>query len=194
MGVHRPRGFRGGNVRWVNGSGKQMPNRMFKTGWRSEIETYGYDLVTLNHYSVRSVESFLVKRDRGRVNHVARDQGEAYWFRMNNNDEQDLSIQRHVHGLHDAMSELMADPDIAQAHHNSVAAHKAKIAKLRQDQEYAQLFDHLCRMRRLSLMHRHFGMNVFLSGPAVVPDSVFDKDLPANFFFNTAPPHGKAAE
>ena len=29
---------------------------------------YGYDLVQLNHYAVRSAESFLVKRDRGRVN------------------------------------------------------------------------------------------------------------------------------
>lgn len=43
---------------------------MFRNGWRSTIETYGYDLVQLNHYAVRSAESFLVKRDRGRVNHV----------------------------------------------------------------------------------------------------------------------------
>jgi hypothetical protein len=55
-------------------------------------ETYGYDWVQLNHYAVRSAESFLVKRDRGRVNHVDRDQGLNYWFRMNHNAEEDRSI------------------------------------------------------------------------------------------------------
>jgi hypothetical protein len=42
MGVHRPRGFLGGAARWVNGSGKPMPERLFKTGWRSDLGTYGY--------------------------------------------------------------------------------------------------------------------------------------------------------
>ncbi|KMW57539.1 Glycosyl transferase, group 2 family protein [Candidatus Rhodobacter oscarellae] len=196
IGVHRPRGHLGQDALWVNGSGQPMPERMFKTGWRSELETYGYDLVTLNHYACRSVESFLVKRDRGRVNHVARDQGEAYWFRMNNNDEQDLSIQRHAHGLRVAMAELMGDPEIAAAHNSSVAAHRDKIANLRKDREYAQLYDSLTgeRLRRLSRMHRHFGMNVFLCGPSVVPDKVLEPDLPPNFFFNTAPPGQDAAQ
>ena len=173
-----------------------MPDRLFKTGWRSDIGTYGYDSVTLNHYSVRSVESFLVKRDRGRVNHVARDQGEAYWFRMNNNDEQDLSIQVHANGLRVALDELRADPELRAAHDRSVAAHRVKIKTLRADPEFADLYDRLTsdRMRRLSRMLRHFGMNVFLNGPSVIPDKVFQPDLPPNFLFNVAPPAGKAAE
>jgi len=196
FGVHRPRGFLGGQAKWVNGSGKEMPERLFKTGWRSQMDTWGYDLVTLNHYSLRSAESFLVKRHRGRVNHVARDQGEAYWFRMNNNDEQDLSIQRHVHGLKAAMAELMAIPEIAAAHQSSVKAHRARIAELRQNSEFAALFARItsARFKKLSRMHRHFGMNVFLQGPSSVPDRVFEPDLPADFFFNTAPPDGEAAD
>ena len=43
--------------------------------------------VTLNHYATRSCESFLVKRDRGRTNHVARPQGFDYWNTYNRNDE-----------------------------------------------------------------------------------------------------------
>ena len=50
------------------------------------------------------------------------------------------------------------------------------------------------RFQKLSRMHRHFGMNVFLQGPSSVPDRVFEPDLPANFFFNTAPPDGDAAD
>jgi hypothetical protein len=88
LGVHRPKGLKPqlvDEVRWVNGSGTPLPPEMYRNAWRSTPETYGYDLVTLNHYAVRSAESFLVKRERGRVNHVDRDQGLAYWFRMNNN-------------------------------------------------------------------------------------------------------------
>ncbi len=196
LGVHRPKGYRGGPVRWINGSGRPMPARMLRTGWRSGIDTYGYDLATLNHYAVRSAESFLVKRDRGRVNHVARDQGEAYWFRMNNNDEQDLSIQRHVQGLEAEIAALKQDAGIAALHDRAVAWHRERIARLRAAPDFAALYGRLTseRMRLLSRMHRHFGMNVFLSGPSVIPDKVFDADLPRNFFFNTAPPAGKAAD
>jgi len=196
FGVHRPRGFLGDKALWVNGSGKPMPDRIFKTGWRSQMDTWGYDLVTLNHYAVRSTESFLVKRHRGRVNHVARDQGAPYWFRMNNNDEQDLSIQRHVHGVNTALAEYMRDPEIAAAHGETVAAHRARISALKTDAEFRTLFDKLSgdQFKRLSRMHRHFGMNVFLHGPSVVPDRVFEPDLPANFFFNTGPPDGDATD
>ncbi len=195
MGVHRPRGHLGG-ANWVNGSGQPMPPRLLRTGWRSDMDTWGYKLATLNHYSVRSVDSFLVKRERGRVNHVARDQGEAYWFRMNNNDEQDLSIQRQSRQLENEIASLKADPVLGALHEKSVAAHRAKIETLKELPEYNSLHERLRgeRMQRLSRLHRHLGLNVFLHGPSVVPDNLLDPNLPPNTFFNTAPPDGKAAD
>lgn len=97
LGVHRPKGLKPDlwdQIHWLNGSGRRMPVGMLRNGWRSTAETYGYDWVSLNHYAVRSAESFLVKRDRGRVNHVDRDQGLNYWFRMNHNTEEDRAILR----------------------------------------------------------------------------------------------------
>ncbi len=198
LGVHRPKDLNralADRVNWVNGSGVAMPPSMLKTGWRSGISSYGYDLVTLNHYAVRNVESFLVKRDRGRVNHVARDQGAAYWFRMNNNAEEDRTIQRHGPVLRAEVDALMADPQIAAAHAASVHAHKARIDALLADPDYRALYDQLSsdRMKRLSRMHRNFGMNVFLNGPQVIPDSVLLPGTPRNFFFNVDPPSGEAA-
>jgi hypothetical protein len=38
-------------------------------------------------------------------------------------------------------------------------------------------------MEKLSRMHRHFGANVFLSGPECVPDEVLEKDVDEEFFF-----------
>jgi hypothetical protein len=188
LGVHRPKGLNPDlwtRIRWLTGSGQPMPRAMFRNGWRSTQDTYGYDWVQLNHYAVRSAESFLVKRDRGRVNHVDRDQGLAYWFRMNHNVEQDLSIQSRLPMLRAELARLMADPDIARAHLAAVAAHHARIAALRADPVQAAFHAELTgpRMQRLCRLQRHFGSGVFRAGPQVIPDALLDRTLPEDFFF-----------
>ncbi len=188
LGVHRPKGLKPDlwdQVKWLNGSGKPMPKEMFRNGWRSTLETYGYDWVQLNHYAVRSAESFLVKRDRGRVNHVDRDQGLNYWFRMNHNVDRDPSIQRMIPALQAEYDRLMADPEIRAAHEHSVACHRAKIAELMQTENYRNFYAELTgdRMQRLCRLQHHFGSAVFSAGPGVIPDDLHQKDLPRDFFF-----------
>jgi hypothetical protein len=188
MGVHRPKGLQPqlvDEITWVNGSGRAVPRSMYRNAWRSTLDTVGYDLVQLNHYAVRSAESFLVKRDRGRVNHVDRDQGLAYWFRMNNNAETDNSIQRGLPALEAELARLTSDPEIAAAHHSSVASHRAKISELRNTEKYGAFYRELtgARLKRLSRMHHHFGTNVFLTGPDCVPDNLVWSDLDDDFFF-----------
>lgn len=188
FGVHRPKGLRPqlwNQIEWVNGSGEPMPKDEFRNAWRSTSATYGYDLVSLNHYAVRNAASFLVKRDRGRVNHVDRDQGEAYWFRMNNNAEQDTSIQARIPMMKRQFKKLMADPEIAAQHHACVAAHEAKIETLltqpAQQEFYAILTGK--RMEKLSRMHGYFGASVFLAGPQSIPSEIIEADHPDDFEF-----------
>jgi len=188
LGVHRPKGLRPDlwdQVRWLNGSGRPLPREMFRNGWRSSVETYGYDWVQLNHYALRSVESFLVKRDRGRVNHVDRDQGLNYWFRMNHNVQQDRSIQRMIPALRAEWDRLMADPEIRAAHDHSVACHRAKIAELRATENYQRFYDELTgeRMEWLCRRQAHFGSAVFNAGPAVIPEDLHRREMPPDFFF-----------
>lgn len=188
MGVHRPKGLKPDlweQISWVNGSGAPMPKEMLRTGWRSSVDTYGYDLVTLNHYAVRDAESFLVKRDRGRVNHVERDQGLGYWFRMNNNTEVDTSIRRMLPALEAELTLLKALPGVAAQHAACVAAHRKRIAELRGGDAFAAFYAEITgpRMERLSRMHGHFGANVFLAGPDSIPDTVWQEDQPEDFFF-----------
>ncbi|MCF8485223.1 MAG: glycosyltransferase family 2 protein [Rhodobacteraceae bacterium] len=188
LGVHRPKGLKPDlwdQVKWLNGSGKPMPKEMFRNGWRSTLETYGYDWVQLNHYAVRSAESFLVKRDRGRVNHVDRDQGLNYWFRMNHNADQDRSILRMIPALQAEFNRLMADPEIAAAHHHSVAKHREKITELLQTETYQRFYAELTgtRMRKLCAMQHHFGSAVFAAGPEVIPPDLHERDLAPDFFF-----------
>ncbi len=189
MGVHRPKGLKPDlwdQINWVNGSGKPMPQKLIRNGWRSTTDSYGYDLVTLNHYAVRSAESFLVKRDRGRVNHVDRDQGLSYWFRMNNNWEEDRSILTKRDLVVAEFDALMADPELKAAHEYCVGKHREKIDALKATENYAKFYAELtgARMENLSRMHTHFGANVFLSGPESVPDDVaLMEDVPQDFFF-----------
>ena len=188
LGVHRPKGLKPDlwdQVRWLNGSGRAMPKEMFRNGWRSTMTTYGYDWVQLNHYAVRSAESFLVKRDRGRVNHVDRDQGLNYWFRMNHNVQQDRSIQRMIPALRAEWDRLMADPEIRAAHDHSVACHRAKIAELRATENYQRFYDELTgeRMEWLCRRQAHFGSAVFNAGPAVIPEDLHRREMPPDFFF-----------
>lgn len=196
LGVHRPKGLNPqlvDEINWVNGSGQPLPPQMYRNAWRSTVTTYGYDLVQLNHYAVRSAESFLVKRDRGRVNHVDRDQGLAYWFRMNNNAEQDLSIQRMLPKLRKEMDRLLNDPEIAAAHQHAVAMHRQKIEELRATENYAKFFDELTstRMEKLAHLHTHFGSNVFLAGPECIPQEIVERDPDDDFFFTVE--RGEAA-
>ncbi|MDO6670331.1 glycosyltransferase family 2 protein [Paracoccus sp. 1_MG-2023] len=188
MGVHRPKGLQPGMldaIDWVNGSGKPMPRDQWRTAWRSHSDTYGYDLVSLNHYAVRSAESFLVKRDRGRVNHVDRDQGMAYWFRMNHNVVQDRRMERMQPLLRAEYDRVMSDPEIRAMHESCVAAHVAKINELKGQPNYSAFFAELRseRMRKLSTLHGHFGSNVYLAGPSVIPDRIVEQPADSEFFF-----------
>jgi hypothetical protein len=188
LGVHRPKGLKPDlwdQIRWLNGSGRPLPKEMFRNGWRSTLTTYGYDWVQLNHYAVRSAESFLVKRDRGRVNHVDRDQGLNYWFRMNHNAEEDRSIQARIPLLQAEWDRLMADPEIRAAHEHSVACHRAKIAELMATPNYRAFYAELTgpRMERLCRLQQHFGSAVFNAGPHVIPPDLPLENLAPDFFF-----------
>jgi hypothetical protein len=188
LGVHRPKGLKPDlwdQVRWLNGSGRPLPKEMYRNGWRSTLETYGYDWVQLNHYAVRSAESFLVKRDRGRVNHVDRDQGLNYWFRMNHNADEDRSIQRMIPAAKAEFDRLLADPDIRAAHEHSRRCHVEKIAELMATENYRRFYGELtgARMERLCRLQQHFGSAVFAAGPSVIPPDLHEGEIAPDFFF-----------
>ena len=145
IGVHRPLDLdpeRADDVRWVNGAGREMPERMArKAEWFSRKDTIGYDMVTLNHYVLRSAESFLVKRQRGRINHVDQDQGTAYWANRNYATETDLSIQTRLPSARAEWDKLMADPVLARLHAEAVAWHRGRIVDLIAEPDYRALYD-----------------------------------------------------
>ena len=144
MSCHRPNKLEPAfedRVRWVNGSGADITAEVARSGWRSSQRSVGYDLLQLNHYALRSAESFLVKRQRGRALHVDRQIGLNYWIRMDWSDATDLTIQRNLPRLRAEAGRLMADPEVARLHAAGLAWHRERAAALRATPEFRTLYD-----------------------------------------------------
>lgn len=180
FGVHRPVRPLPGAERavWLDGSGRPMPPEFVKRGWRMDKRCWGYGLATLNHYAVRSAESFLVKRARGRSNHVERDQGLLYWWVMNRNEAECRSILRHGRAAAAERARLKEDPEIRRLHQACLQAHRRKVRALRADPEQGRLLSRLMHpaMDALSRIDGPLGRRWFESGP---PDlDALDRALP----------------
>ena len=93
----------------------------------------------VNHYAQRSMESFLIKRVRGRANHSQHVLGMEYWEKFNLNDEADVSISRYAASSAKLAADLKADPILGELHEKAVHWHERKAASLRLDPEMETL-------------------------------------------------------
>ncbi len=143
ISCHRPNKLAQGSeaqVKWVNGSGHDMTSEALKNGWRSSKKSIGYDLIQLNHYALRSAESFLIKRQRGRALHVDRSIGINYWIRMDWSVHRDITIKRNIPRLRAEYDRLKADPVLADLHEKALAWHRAKADELHAMPEFEDLY------------------------------------------------------
>ena len=127
-------------VKWVNGSGKDMTRDASHNGWRSSKNNIGYDLLQLNHYALRSAESFLIKRQRGRALHVDRSIGINYWIRMDWCDFRDVTIKRNVPRVRAEYDALMKDKKLKEFHQQGLDWHRAKARELHGMPEFSDLY------------------------------------------------------
>ena len=152
-GAHRPFARHGATVgRWTDGSGRPVPGT-FVTGkdarrLRRFPARGARALATLNHYALRSLDSYLVKVARGDVNRAHRSFDEDYWRDRNDAAVRDPSIRRYLPALTGALAALKADPGIAAAHQACVAAHWARANALRASSDGAALVETLTAASR----------------------------------------------
>jgi len=143
FGPHRPKGAdpeTEDQIAWSDASGNLLPAK--DVGWRA-WPGFDHSFGRIHHYSVRSVESFLVKRDRGRTNHINVDQSQIYWRDMNANHTPDLSILPKAAAADGALAELMNDPVLADLHNKAVGWHRDKIQDLKAREDWAEFRDWL---------------------------------------------------
>jgi hypothetical protein len=114
LGVHRPRRPTEGGAtgpRWFDGSGRELPEIFRQKRIFSNLNQDNHALVQLNHYPLGAVESFLLKRDRGRAVHADAGLDAGYWVERNFDAEEDRSILKLESGtLRDALHQ---DPRLA---------------------------------------------------------------------------------
>ena len=150
ISCHRPNKLVPGmenRVKWVNGSGQDMTREVAKNGWRNSKKSIGYDLLQLNHYALRSAESFLIKRQRGRALHVDRSIGLNYWIRMDWSDFRDITIKRNLPRLRAEFDDLLRDARLSELHRTGLAWHRAKADELHGMPEFQELYDRALKVR-----------------------------------------------
>ncbi|MGV6850120.1 MAG: glycosyltransferase family 2 protein [Marinibacterium sp.] len=133
--------------RWTDGSGRPVPGAFLLAETTQRIRKFpargAREYATLNHYALRSLDSYLVKNDRGDVNRENRAFDDTYWRDRNDPAWEDPSIRRYLPDLETALGALKSDPEIAALHDAAVAAHKARRDALLERAEYRAMRDQL---------------------------------------------------
>lgn len=146
IGVHRPKRPtvpQFADLHWVNGSGQPMPERYLSGAWRAGPDSLGYDLVQLNHYALKSCESYLVKKARGRAHHGGEALGLEYWQKMNHNRIEDRSIDAIRPAKAAIFETLLSDPEVRRLHEACCENHRNAIRALHAEPEARMLFERL---------------------------------------------------
>jgi hypothetical protein len=144
LGVHRPRGpvaEQMGEQRWFNGSGRVLSPVFHRERIFSNLGQDNHSLVQLNHYPLGAMESFVLKRDRGRAVHADGGLDIGYWVERNFDAEEDRSIL----GLDSRTlrDELHRDPLLATLHEASVEWRHATFRALMQEDEWRSFYGQL---------------------------------------------------
>ncbi|GHF41848.1 glycosyltransferase family 2 protein [Seohaeicola zhoushanensis] len=146
LGVHRPRGPARGRLaayRWFDCMGNEL-DEQFKT--RRVFSNYGrplYHLAQVNHYPLGSMESYVLKADRGRAVHSDQGLGLDYWVERNLNFETDTTIAALAEPSAALRTELRADPTLGPLHRAAVAWRKARFEELMLNERARALFGRL---------------------------------------------------
>ena len=146
LGIHRPKmktrhiktDFPD-KVRWLNGSGRPMEDYFKFRGWRSITRTVGYDWVQLNHYAVKSVDSYAIRKLRGNVNNKADKYNGDYWSLQDRNEERDDTMLRYSERRNRIIAQLLEDEVLNRLHFAALDRVEARLADLKRTEAYSRL-------------------------------------------------------
>ncbi|GGE30887.1 hypothetical protein GCM10011360_18620 [Primorskyibacter flagellatus] len=139
---------------WTDGSGRPVPHKFLVAANDRRIRKFpaqgARQFATLNHYALRSLDSYLVKNDRGDVNREHRAFDDTYWRERNDMSCEDLSIQRYLPSLAAETARLMALPGVAELHEEACARHRARRDQLLEQAEYQAMRAQLMKAGTMS--------------------------------------------
>ena len=150
LGIHRPSiknkwletGFPD-TIKWLNGSGHPMEDYFKFRGWRSIRRTVGYEWAQMNHYAVKSVDSYAVRKFRGNVNNKKDKYNADYWSLQDRNEVEDRAALVHAESRARIVAELLTDPVLNKLHFTALDRVEARLDTYRQTDAYVELRDGL---------------------------------------------------
>ncbi len=122
-------------VRW--GAGWREKNVDFNP--RRPKEKFGYEFAQVNHYAVRTIDTFLLKRDRGDVNFMKDRLEVQYWERWCRGGTSDKSILKHLPAMQVEYERLIKDPIVKHLQEGAIAFHKNRLDELLASDEYKKI-------------------------------------------------------
>lgn len=144
LGVHRPRApvdERMATQHWADGSGQRLPASFHRGRIFLDVGRDPYRLVQLNHYPLGAVESFVLKRDRGRGVHADTGLDTGYWVERNFSAVEERSILAlDSRALRD---DLRADALLGPLHEAAVEWRHAQFRRLMQEDAWRSLYGQL---------------------------------------------------
>lgn len=148
FGAHRPfHDESKAQPAWTDGSGRPVPAPFRTCANKRRIRAFpakgARRYATLNHYALRSLDSYLVKNDRGDVNRAHRAFDDTYWRERNDGAYFDDSILRYEAALVAEMDRLRTLEGVGALHEDCVALHRAKRDELLAQDSYRVMRDHL---------------------------------------------------
>ena len=130
-------------ILWVNGSGRPLEDWFKFRGWRSIRRTVGYDWAQINHYAIKSMDAYSLRKFRGNANLKKDKYNSDYWSLQDRNEVEDLNIARHREKRAAIMAELLKDDEVRRLHEAAHARVEARLAEYRPSEAYQALVQSL---------------------------------------------------
>ncbi|MCF1708452.1 glycosyltransferase family 2 protein [Tabrizicola sp. J26] len=158
LGIHRPKikskwlktDFPD-QVHWLNGSGLPMEDYFKFRGWRSIVRTVGYDWVQMNHYAVKSIDSYAIRKFRGNVNFKKDKYNADYWALQDRNEVRDDTMLRYATERKRVFDALLTDPVLNQLHFAALERAEARLAEFKGTPAYEELVGRLKDASRIPI-------------------------------------------
>ena len=123
--------FGEGALRWVNAAGQLLPGWLPDAPYQRRVppELVDHSVAQINHYMLRSAETYSLKS--GTLSPVAAVDRytDAYWKQADRADETDLSVARSAEAFDAMHAEAMALPGVARLHDLCCADHLRLVAE-----------------------------------------------------------------
>ena len=115
---------------WLDGSGRNTQTLLSDASLNGLDVRGTYGLVALNHFPLRSLDSFLIKMFRGDVVIKKNRVSQRYWRMRNRNEEHSISFDRQQIGFKKELATLLTDPTLTRLHAHACEIHTQRAKDL----------------------------------------------------------------